>query len=114
MELRDDDTLPFEFAWCVLDTENVVCAVRAEIERMLSDGWRDPKLPSRRFAVEGRPAWWWRVRLVEWATSREARRNCESDALSAFRSFLSDLTDRDLCSFVESLLPGADHLADTA
>ena len=110
----DDGALSIEFALCLLETDDVVEAVRDEVERLLGDQWQDPKRNGRRWSVAGRPAWWWQMRLVEWATSQKAHRNCEVDALVAFRSFLKGLPDRELCSFVESLLPGADELADSA
>ncbi len=110
----DDGTLPIEFALCLLETDDVVEAVRDEVERLLGDQWQDPKHDARRWSVAGRPAWWWRMRLVEWATSQKARRICDVDALAAFRSFLRGLPDREACSFVELLLPEVDGLAESA
>lgn len=110
----DDGGRSIEFALCLLHADDVVEAVRDEVGRLLGDPWQDPKHMSRRYSVADRPAWWWRMRLVEWATSQKVRRSLEVSALAAFRSFLRDLPDRDLCFFIRSLLPRADELADSA
>jgi hypothetical protein len=110
----DDGALSIEFALCLLETDDVVAAVRDEVEQLLGDQWQDPKRDTRRWSVAGRPAWWWRMRLVEWALSRKALRTCDPQMLKAFRGFLNDLTDPGICSFVTSLLPTLEELADSA
>lgn len=109
-----DGSYPLDHLRHVFDAGHVEEAARDEVSRLLLDGWKDPALPKRTHVVAGRPSWWWRFRLLEWAQSVRAVERCTSDALRAFRGFVTDLSESEICLLVESLLPQSSWLADTA
>lgn len=108
-----------EIAWIevaqVLDgADTIESAVTEEVVRLLSDGWRDPYPEKGAHALLGRPAWWWRFRILEWTASRRARHRCGSEALSAFVSFVKGLSPEDVCLLVESCLPDSEEAERSA
>ena len=93
------------------DTETAVCD---QVARLLADRWRGSSGERSPHSVAGRPSWWWRVRLIDWAWSDAAHELCSSDTLKGLRKFLVGLTNEELCRFVESSLPEPDGIAESA
>jgi hypothetical protein len=109
-----DDGFPLDHLRHLFEADQVAEAAGEEVSRLLLDRWKDPALSERRYVVAGRPGWWWRFRLLEWARSLGAEQRCSPHALRAFGSFVRDLPDPDICLLVESLLPHSSSLADSA
>lgn len=112
--VMDIRPIPLEIARQLMDAYAVESAVRDEVERLLADRWRDANANGRRSLLAGRPVWWWRFRLIEWAWSKGAHDRCSFEALKALRRFLSDLTDEQLRAFVEPFLSNTDGMVDSA
>lgn len=110
----DSRPIPLDIAQHLLELEVVEGAVRDQVARLLTDRWRGYNPVCRPSIVAGRPVWWWRVRLLDWAWSNDAHERCPGGVLKGLRTFLSHLTDAQLCEFVESLLPDADGMAESA
>ncbi len=106
------EVLSLDEARCLIDTEVVEVALSDQVERLLADGWQDPKPRHRRHSVAARPAWWWRFRLLEWARSRAAAKRCGPEPLRGFRRFLSDLTDQEVCQLVDGVLRQGNNMVD--
>ena len=84
------------------------------LRRLGRDTWRDPRAKEDGSGPEGKPSWWWRMRLIEWAGSRQAEARCDREALRAFRQFIRDLGDEDLCRFVMEALENRRGLQESA
>ena len=108
------EPISLEVAKCLAELQDTETAVCDQVERLLADRWRGTSRERSPHSVAGRPSWWWRVRLIDWAWSDAAHELCSSDTLKALRKFLVDLTDEELCRFVESSLPEADGMAESA
>ena len=69
------------------DREHLVAAGQVERElvsallRLSRDRWKDPRGTGDEPTPKGKPSWWWRVRLVEWAGSAQAAARCDRDPL---------------------------------
>lgn len=107
------EVFSLDAARSLIDTEEVETALGDQVERLLADGWQDPKPGERRHSVAGRAAFWWRFRLLEWARSRTATKRCGVEPLRGFRRFLTDLTDREVCQLVESVLGRINRVVGT-
>ena len=103
-----------EVAQVLVGAEKVELAMREEVARLLYDGWRDPCPEKGGPALLGRPAWWWRFRILEWTASRGARSRCCPETLTAFVSFVKGLSLEDVCLLVESFLPDSEEAERSA
>lgn len=83
-----------------------------EIQRLATDPWRSARTSGG--TIRGKPPWWWRTRLLEWATSSRARRRLDPSDLRAFRTFLRHLPDDQVGVFVLGTLPESGSLEDSA
>ena len=110
----DGDVVPIELARALFYHEDLEDALRDVVRDLLSDGWRSPSPSGHRDSVVGRPGWWWKVRLLSWAGSTAAFHRCDGDVLRAFRMFLRNLDDNQVCFLVETLLPHGEGQADVA
>ena len=84
------------------------------LRRLAQDAWRDPRAKGDAVGPKGKPAWWWKMRLIEWAGSSQAAARCDREALRAFRQFIRDLGDKDLCRFVVEALENRPGLQESA
>ena len=110
----DGDVVPIELARALFHHEDLESGLQDLVRDSLSDGWRDPHPSGRRHAVVGRPAWWWKVRLVSWAGSASAAQRFDPDLLRGFRMFVRDLNEAQVCLLVETLLPNEEDQAGAA
>ena len=79
--------------------ELIVDGLNVHLACLVQDGWKPP-LDHMRLAWQGRPLWWWRVKLVEWAHSTEARSCYGANALRGFTSFIDDMNEGELGMFL--------------
>jgi hypothetical protein len=92
--------------------------VERELIRMLPklahDPWTHTGTAGDELGPEGKPAWWWRFRLIEWAGSSQAGDRCDEDALRAFRLYVRDLSSQELCQFIGQALERRQDLKESA
>ena len=102
------------------DREHLAAAGQVERElvrallRLSRDPWKDPRGTGNELTPKGKPSWWWRVRLVEWAGSAQAAARCNREALRGFRLYLRDLSDQELCEFIGRALEPQGGLEESA
>ena len=72
--------------------------------RLSRDPWTDPRNTGRNHAANGKPIWWWKVRLIEWAGSAQAGLRCDREALRGFRLYIRDVSDEELTMLVRGAL----------
>ena len=82
--------------------------------KLAHDPWTHSEATRNELGPEGKPAWWWRFRLIEWAGSCAAADRCEEEALRAFRLYLRDLSDQELCRFIAQALERRLDLKESA
>ena len=92
--------------------------VERELSRMLPrlahDPWTHSGAARDELGPEGKPTWWWRFRVIEWAGSSEAATRCDGEALRAFRVYVRHLSDQELCRFVVQALERRRNLEESA
>ena len=76
-----------------------------EVRRLAADPWRPAKRLLEGGHADGRPGWWWRVKVLEWAMSIPVRNQFRSDNLRDLRRVFRNLDDAQICDWVLQLLP---------
>ena len=102
------------------DREHLAAANQVERElvrallRLSRDPWKDPRSTGEEPTPRGKPSWWWRVRLVEWAGSAQAAARCDREALRGFRLYIRDVSDEDLVQLIHSVLGPREGIEESA
>lgn len=87
--------------------EAIELALSLVVMRLLQDGWH-PGSAKGDAGWGGRPGWWWRVKLVEWAGGAAARRAHLHDDLRGLKLALRVWDDAEVLAFVKQLADQAE------
>jgi hypothetical protein len=87
------------------DIGRMEAALAAEIARLRATTW-GLNLKGGQVKLAGKPVWWWRAMLVEWASSQAKHQAHPSDLLRGFSDAVKDFGDEQVVEFLEGIEQG--------
>lgn len=77
--------------------------LRPHLQSLMSHAWRPRSRDSPSGHFADRPAWWWRVRIIEWSGALKTRRRIDLETLRGFSEYVRHCSEEGVCDFVRGL-----------
>lgn len=81
--------------------------LRPHLQGLMSHAWQPRSRDPAHAHFAGRPGWWWRVRIIEWAGSLTTRRRVDLETLRGFSEFVRHCSEAEVCDLVRGLVEQA-------
>jgi len=98
------DTRDLSNTWSCFAEKALEEGLTQEVRRLADDPWRPATRLLEGGDADGRPGWWWRVKVREWVMSIPVRNQFRLDDLRDLRRVFRNLDDGQICDLVLKLL----------